>query len=182
MKIFYLITPIKGDDRKESSMASPASINGHPIHPMLIPFPIALWVFSLIADLIFLWRGNPVWRDWIAFYALLAGIIGAALAAVFGIIDWLSIKDPKVKRTADWHARLNVIALLVFAASFYLRTTSGSRMVSGSYTIPVVLSVLGVLLITISGYLGGELVFRHGVAVNPQYDTGGETRDKARAS
>jgi uncharacterized membrane protein len=163
-------------------MGSPASINGHPIHPMLIPFPIALWVFSLIADLIYVWRDNPVWRDYVAFYALLAGIIGAALAAVFGIIDWLSIKDREVKKIADWHARLNVIALLIFAASFYLRTTGGARLVSGSYTIPLVLSVVGVILITISGYLGGELVFKHGVAVNPQFDTAAEERAKARAS
>ena len=60
-------------------MASPASIGGHPVHPMLIPFPIALWVFSLVADVIFLWRGNPVWREYIAFYTLLAGTIGAAV-------------------------------------------------------------------------------------------------------
>lgn len=163
-------------------MSSPASIGGHPIHPMLIPFPIALWVFSFIADLIYLWRGNPVWRDYIAFYALLAGIIGAALAAVFGIIDWLSIKEREVKKVADWHARLNVIALLIFAASFYLRTTGGARLISGSYTIPFVLSVIGIILITISGYLGGELVFRYGVAVNPQHDTPPEERAKARAS
>jgi uncharacterized membrane protein len=161
-------------------MASPASVGGHPIHPMIIPFPIGLWVFSLVADVIYLWRGNPVWRDYVAFYTLLGGIIGAALAAVFGIIDWLSIKDRAVKKVADWHARLNVIALLVFAASFYLRTAGGQRMLGGGYTIPLLLSVLGVILISISGYLGGELVFRHGVAVNPQYDTGAEAREKAR--
>jgi uncharacterized membrane protein len=151
-------------------MASPASVGKHPIHPMIIPFPIGLWVFSLVADLIYLWRGNPVWRDWVAFYSLLGGIIGAALAAVFGIIDWLSITNPTVKKVADWHARLNVIALLVFVASFSLRTTSGAHWISGSYTIPLALSILGVILITISGYLGGELVFRYGVAVNPQRD------------
>ena len=147
-------------------MSSPASFNGHPIHPMIIPFPIALWVFSLIADVIYLWRGNPIWRDWIAFYALLGGIIGAAVAAVPGLIDWLSIKNKEIVKIANWHARLNVIALLVFAASFYLRTTSGASLVSGSYTIPLLLSVLGVILITISGWLGGELVFKHGMAVN----------------
>ena len=147
-------------------MASPASIGGHPIHPMIIPFPIALWVFSLVADVIYLWRGNPVWKDWIAFYALLAGIIGAAVAAVPGLIDWLSLTDKAVVKIANWHARLNVIALLVFAGSFYLRTTSGASLVGGSYTIPLALSVLGVVLIIISGWLGGEMVFRHGVAVS----------------
>jgi uncharacterized membrane protein len=146
-------------------MASPASIGGHPVHPMIIPFPIALWVFSLIADVIYLWRGNPVWRDYVAFYALLGGIIGAAVAAVPGLIDWLSLTDKAVVKLANWHARLNVIALLVFASSLYLRTTSGSGLVSGSYTIPLALSVFGVILITISGWLGGEMVFKHGVAV-----------------
>lgn len=149
-------------------MASPASIGGHPIHPMIIPFPIALWVFSLVADVIFLWRGNPVWRDYIAFYTLLGGIIGAAAAAVPGLIDWLSLKDPEVVKIANWHARLNVIALLIFAASLYLRTLGGSAMVSGSHTIPFGLSVLGVILISISGWLGGEMVFKHGVAVEAQ--------------
>jgi uncharacterized membrane protein len=149
-------------------MASNASIGGHPIHPMIIPFPIALWVFSLIADLIYLWGGNPLWRDYIAFYTLLGGIIGGAAAAVPGVIDWLSLKDREVVKIANWHARLNVIALLIFAASFYLRTMSGAGLVSGNYTIPVGLSVLGVILIAISGWLGGEMVFKHGVAVDQQ--------------
>ena len=135
---------------------------------MIIPFPIALWVFSLVADLIFLWRGNPVWRDHIAFYTLLAGIIGAVAAAVPGFVDWLSLKNPSVVKIANWHARLNVIALLVFAASFYLRTRGGSALVSGSYNIPIALSVFGVILISISGYLGGEMVFKHGVGVEQQ--------------
>ncbi len=166
-------------------MASPASIGGHPIHPMLIPFPIALWVFSLVADVVYLWRGNPVWKDWIAFYALLAGCIGAAAAAVPGLIDWLSITDKAVVKLANWHARLNVIALLVFATSFYLRTTSGASLVGGSYTIPVTLSVLGVVLISISGWLGGEMVFKHGVAVSSGSDAAPEktdTRTKVRAA
>ena len=149
-------------------MASAASISGHPVHPMIVPFPIGLLVFSLIADLIFLWRGNPVWRSYVAFYTLFAGIIGAALAAVPGLIDWLSLKDRNVVNIANWHARLNVIALLIFAASFYLRTTGGSGWVSRSYSIPIGLSVLGVILISVSGYLGGEMVFRHGIAVDQQ--------------
>ena len=149
-------------------MASPASMGKHPIHPIIIPFPIALWIFSLVADVIYLWRGNTVWRDYIAFYTLLGGIIGAAVAAVPGLVDWLSITDREVKKLADWHARLNVIALVIFVADFYLRTTGGARLLGGSPTIPLLLSVLGVVLITISGWLGGEMVYVHGVAVEPQ--------------
>lgn len=168
-------------------MASPASVGRHPIHPMLIPFPIALWIFSLVADVIYLWRGNPVWRDYVAFYTLLGGTIGAAGAALPGIIDWLSIKDREVKRLADWHARLNVIALLIFIASFYLRTTNGARLISGSLTIPLLLSVVGIILITVSGWLGGEMVYVHGVAVEPQRgpgkadDAGERSRESAKA-
>src|SRR5919202_5471655 len=136
-------------------MASPASMGKHPVHPMIIPFPIALWIFSLIADVIYLWRGNPVWRDYVAFYALLGGIIGAAVAAVPGIVDWLSITDREVKKIADWHARLNVIALVVFVADFYLRTNGGARWVGGSTTIPPLPSMLGVVLINVSGLVGG---------------------------
>jgi uncharacterized membrane protein len=164
-------------------MASPASIGGHPIHPMIIPFPIALWVFSLVADLIYLWRGNPVWRNWIAFYALLAGVIGGLVAAVPGLVDWLSLSDKAVFKIANWHARLNVIAVLIFAASFYLRTSSGASLVNASYSIAFALSVLGVVLIAISGWLGGELVFKHGVAVSSSSsvtpERGSETRSRA---
>jgi uncharacterized membrane protein len=163
-------------------MASPASMGRHPVHPMLIPFPIALWIFSLVADVIYLWRDNPIWRDYIAFYTLLGGILGAAAAAVPGIVDWLSIKDREVKKIADWHARLNVIALVVFAADFYLRTERGSTWVSGSTTIPLLLSVVGIVLITISGWLGGEMVYVHGVAVEPQPDTPADERGKARTT
>jgi uncharacterized membrane protein len=131
----------------------------------LVTIPIGLWVFSFVADLIFFWRGNPIWAEYIAFYTLLAGIIGAALAAVFGMIDRLGMRETDAIPTANMHAALNVIALLVFVASFYLRTTSGMRMTGGSYTVPFVLSLIGVIIIAISGYLGGELVFRYGVGV-----------------
>ena len=145
-------------------MSSPAKLMGHPIHPMLIPFPIALWVFSLVADIVYIWRDNPAW-GWIAFYTLAGGIIGAVLAAVFGIIDYFAIRDKKVSKIAAWHARINVLALLLFAASFYLRTTRGASLTSGNMTIPLLLSIAGVISVTASGWLGGELVFKHGVAV-----------------
>lgn len=145
-------------------MPRQAKLWGHPIHPMLIPFPVALWVFSLVADFIYVWRDNPAW-GWIAFYTLAGGIIGAILAAPFGIIDYFSIRDDKVSKLAAWHARFNVLALVLFAASFYLRTTRGASLISGSLIIPLALSILGVASIAVSGWLGGELVYKHGVAV-----------------
>jgi uncharacterized membrane protein len=148
-------------------MASRASIGGHPIHPMLIPFPIALLVFSFVADLIFLWRGNPVWENYVAFYTLLAGIIGGAAAAIPGLIDWATLTDPATVKVANWHARVNIITLLIFIASFYLRTTSGLVWITSMPSLPIVLSLIGVIGLTVAGWLGGELVFKHRVAVAP---------------
>jgi len=149
-------------------MASRASIGGHPIHPMLIPFPIGLLVFSFIADLIYLWRGNPIWRDYIAFYTLLGGIIGAAAAAIPGLIDWATLTDRAAVKVANWHARVNIATLFVFIASFYLRTTSGAAWVRSMPMLPLILSVVGVIGLSIAGWLGGQLVFAHGVAVTSE--------------
>jgi uncharacterized membrane protein len=162
-----------------SIMASKASIMGHPVHPMLIPFPLALWVFSFIADVLYLLRDDFLWLV-VAKYTLAGGIVGGALAAVPGLIDWLALKSSEVKRIANWHARLNVIALLIFAASLYLRTRYGRSIVNGSMTIPVLLSGLGVILISISGWLGGSLSYDHGVGVKPQHDSPEEEAAKLR--
>lgn len=149
-------------------MASRASIGGHPIHPMLIPFPIGLLVFSFVADLIYLWRGNPIWRDYIAFYTLLGGIIGAAAAAIPGLIDWATLTDPAVVRVANWHARVNIATLVIFIASFYLRTSNGAAWFPTLPTLPVIVSLVGVMGLSIAGWLGGQLVFKHGVAVDAE--------------
>jgi uncharacterized membrane protein len=151
-------------------MASKASIAGHPVHPMLVAFPIGLWVTSFAVDVIFYFVRNPN-LPLVSKIMIAAGLAGGVAAAVPGIIDWLTIKDPKVKKIADWHARLNIIAVIVFAASLYLRMRIGAPLVNWSMRIPVVLSALGVLLIGISGWLGGALVYEHGVAVAPQSNT-----------
>lgn len=135
---------------------------------MLIPFPIGLLVFSFIADLIYFWRGNPIWKDYIAFYTMLAGIIGAAAAAIPGLIDWATLTDPATVAVANWHARINIITLLIFVADFYLRTNSGANWISAVPSLPFILSIVGVVALAIAGWLGGELVFAHGVAVTAE--------------
>jgi uncharacterized membrane protein len=161
-------------------MASKASIAGHPVHPMIIPFPLALWTTSFATDVLFYFTRSSV-LPLIAKYLLAAGCIGAVAAAVPGIIDWLSIKHPSTKRIANWHARLNIIALLIFAASLYLRMKAGgAHLVSYGLEVPFLLSLLGVILIAISGWLGGALSFEHGVGVKPQHDTPEEEVAKVR--
>jgi len=143
-------------------MESRATIAGHPIHPMLIPFPLALWTTAFVVDVVFYFNRHPTLLV-ISKFLLAAGCIGAVAAAIFGIIDWLAIPKGEVKRVADWHARLNIIALIVFAASLLLRLGRFSDWVGRRLTIPFLLSLVGVILITISGWLGGELTFRYRV-------------------
>jgi uncharacterized membrane protein len=160
-------------------MASKASIAGHPIHPMIIPFPLALWTTSFVADVIFyFWRGPSLLV--ISKFLLAAGCLGAIAAAVPGIIDWSAIRNSKVKRIANWHARLNIIALIIFATSLYLRMKVGAAWVNYSLKIPFLLSLLGVILISVSGWLGGALSFEHGVGVAPQHDSPEEEVAKVR--
>ncbi len=148
-------------------MRTRVTIAGHPVHPMLIPFPLALWATSFVVDVLFYFVRHPTLLV-IAKFMLAAGCIGALVAAIPGFLDWQAIRNGEVKKVANWHARLNVAALVVFAISFVLRTSSYSELVGRRLTIPFLLSLVGVILITISGWLGGELVFRYGI---------GQTRD-----
>ena len=142
-------------------MRSRVTIAGHPVHPMLIPFPLALWATSFAVDVLFYFLRHPTLLV-IAKFMIAAGCFGAIAAAIPGIIDWLAIKNGDVKRVANWHARLNVAALVVFASSLLLRMGSYSELVGRRLTLPFLLSLVGVILILISGWLGGELVFRYG--------------------
>lgn len=151
-------------------MASKASILGHPVHPMIIPFPFALLTFSLVADIIYIWFDKNNWGV-VAFYTLAAGLVGGIVAAIPGVIDWLAIKDREVARIANWHARLNVIAIIIFAVDFYLRWQNKGQISQEGISLPFILSLLGVILISISGWLGGDLSYKHGVGVAPQHDT-----------
>lgn len=151
------------------------------MHPMIIPFPLALWTFSLVADVIYIWFDRSNWGV-VAFYTLAGGILGGIAAAIPGIIDWLAIKDREVARIANWHARLNIIALLIFAVDFYLRWRNKGQISQDGISLPLILSLLGVILISISGWLGGELSFKYGVGVRPQHDTPEEEAAKVRFS
>lgn len=141
-------------------MSSPASIGKHPMHPMLVVFPIGLWIFSFVCDLIHLLVSpNPIWSD-VAFYCIGGGIVGALLAAIPGFIDYLSLTDTRTKKIATYHLVLNLVGVVLFAANFGLRY-AGDRGAS----LPIILSAITLVGVGISGWLGGELVYVHGVGV-----------------
>jgi uncharacterized membrane protein len=140
-------------------MGSPASIKGHPIHVMLIPIPIGLWVFALVADVLAAMQGSAEWRT-VAFYCIGGGTVGALLAAGPGLVDLLSLPAGAAKRTGFWHMAINLAAVVLFAVNFLMRFRDPGH--SG----PILLTLLGVGLISLSGWLGGEMVYVHGVGVD----------------
>lgn len=146
-------------------MRAPASFAKHPLHPMLVALPIGLFVASFVAELISFWQAGEVWRD-LLFYNLAGGIIGAVVAAIPGFIDYISLKDEKVLPLAHRHFGVNVALLAVYAGNFWLRTESGKTLSGDSRLIPFLLSLLGMILLGLSGWLGGEMVYAHGVAVD----------------
>lgn len=140
-------------------MQFPTRLANHPIHPMLVPFPIALWIFSLVGDLIYVWTGSSIWSD-ISLYAMAGGNIGAGGAAIFGLADLLKLSEPHILKIGTWHMIINVVVLLLFLINWFLRFTGWPPETS-----LILLSAIGVVLLAVSGWLGGELVYSHGVAV-----------------
>lgn len=140
-------------------MSSPASIKKHPLHPMLVGLPIGLWVFALVCDLMHALSGNAVWQS-VATYCIAGGIVGAILAAVPGLIDYFSIDEAEMRRIASLHLAVNLGAVLLFGINLWLRF----RLPTDSI-LPVALSIAGVLAIGIGGWLGGEMVYVKGMAV-----------------
>ena len=155
-------------------MATPASIHKHPIHPMLIPFPIALWIFSLVCDVIYMaGLGDAIWQD-MALYTMIGGLLGALAAAVPGYLDYHSITDAAVKRVGFWHMVINLSIVVLFALNILL------RLVGEAENIPIILSIVAVTLLGLSGWLGGELVYVHGIAVEPHADAKGKKQEQNR--
>lgn len=147
-------------------MKTKASFAGAPIHPMLVHYPIALWTTSVITDAVFYFQRNSS-LVLISKYLIAAGIVGALLAALPGIVDWTTIADPAAKKTGTLHMVLNVSALLLFGGSLYLRMRNyGAPLVGFHLKVPFALSVAGLLDMAIAASLGGKLVYKHRMGVD----------------
>lgn len=142
---------------------------GHPVHPILTDFPIALWSTSLLGDLMGLWQGHTVYRQF-AFWAIAVGLIIAVPTIVTGLIDYAAIpqRHPALK-AATWHMWIMLSAATAYTCSLIARI--GHSLSSGlSIAIAIGLSVLGLCLLVIGGWFGGEMVFRHGLGSHRESD------------
>ena len=143
-------------------MESKARFLGHSIHQMLIVFPLGLLATAVIFDVIALVTKHPTWSS-AAYHMIPAGIVGGLVAAVFGFIDWLGIPaGTRAKRVGSLHGVGNVIVVLLFALAWWIRRGSPDAPSTASLT----LSILGVLLALVTGWLGGELVDRLAIGVD----------------
>lgn len=138
-------------------MQTPAQIKRHPIHPMLVGIPIGLWLFSFVCDLLTLGSSAPHWPV-VAFYTMVGGVVGALAAAVPGLIDLLSLPRA-LKRTALIHMSINLAVVALYLVNLWWR--AGEASMAG----PFWLSALAIAMLFVSGWLGGKLVYVHGVAV-----------------
>lgn len=137
---------------------------GHPLHPILNHFPIALFVLSLLFDVatLFGYGGNGLVLA--AFYAMLLGVVMGILAAITGLADYVDIRaDHPGKRGATLHMGLNLAMLVLYAINLNLR--NGDLAASSTPILPFVLSLVGVGIVGLSGYIGGQLVYDDGVGV-----------------
>jgi uncharacterized membrane protein len=135
---------------------------GHPVHQMLIVFPLGLLATAVIFDLIYLLGGGAMMAI-VSYWMIAAGIIGGLIAAPFGWIDWFGIPPgTRAKSIGLWHGAGNVVVLLLFVASWFVRVDLPER----PDALALALSFTGAGLALVTGWLGGELVDRLGIGVD----------------
>jgi uncharacterized membrane protein len=141
---------------------STAQIAGHPLHPMLIPFPIVGFVGTFFADIMLRASGDIFWYR-AGLWLLGIGLLFAALAAVAGLIDVFG--DVQIRNLNDaWlHAGGNVVAVVLELANFYLRYNGGASTASGT---GVWISLIVVVILLFTGWKGWEMVYKHHVGVS----------------
>lgn len=143
-------------------MESRAKLLGHPIHQMLIVFPLGLLATAVIIDIVYFASRALIFAE-VSYYLVIAGLIGGVVAAPFGFVDWLAIpRGTRAKRVGALHGSGNVVVLLLFLGSALLRADLPSEPPALAY----VCSFAGAALALVTAWLGGELVDRLGIGVS----------------
>lgn len=158
--------PAKGESSTNEldhtqGVPSRAAIKGHPLHPAVVVFPIAFLIGAFLTDLAF-WRSRGVMWASFSYWLLLTGVVGGTVAAALGAIDFLSIDRARMHRAGWIHAGGNVLVLMLAVVNWLLRIGDATAHV---LPLGLLLSAITSALLALTGYLGGELVFKHMIGV-----------------
>lgn len=140
---------------------SRARILGHPIHPMLVPFPITCFIGAFVTDIAYWRTADMQWANF-SVWLITAGLITGALAAIAGLTDFFSSRRIRALRAAWFHGAGNGLALILSLFNVFVHSRDAYTSVVPT---GLILSGLVALILIMTGWLGGELVFRHRVAV-----------------
>lgn len=157
-------------------MKSKASINSHPLHPILVSFPIAFFFGAFASDLIAAFSGNvSFWQT--GLYLETAGIVMGFLAAIPGFIDYLYTVPPRssAKKRAAKHGLLNASQLALFCIALIIRTNENDYKI-----LVIVVEAAGIVIICIAGWMGATLIYRNQIAVDPRYAHAGKWKEEYR--
>jgi uncharacterized membrane protein len=149
---------------------------GHPLHPMIVHVPVALWTAALVFDLLTFngIGGNALVQT--AFYAIVIGLIVAVLAILTGLAEyWDILPDQPAHRIGAYHMGLNVVVFALWSVSVALRVDT-FREAQTVGVVPLAISILASILLMISGYLGGRMIFDRGIGVQRHAKEDGRER------
>jgi uncharacterized membrane protein/nitrite reductase/ring-hydroxylating ferredoxin subunit len=155
-------------------MKSKANIKGHPIHQILVAFPIAFFTGVFIFDLLFLFTQKESFRQ-TALYLTEAGIVSSVITAIPGIIDYIFTIPPKssAKKRGAKHGLINVSVVMIFTLSLLIRLYTHTNIF-----LSLSIEALGVILLSIAGWLGGTLVVRNQIGVDHRYANAGKWKEQ----
>lgn len=157
-------------------MRSKVSIQSHPLHPILVSLPIGLWVAAFVFELV--GRNSPdLWAA--AFYCVIGGCVGAALAALAGFVDWLTVVPPNssAKQRGLLHGGLNALNLLLFIYVAYRLASPDARPDGAT----LLWMTAGIIALGIAGWLGGTLVYRNQIGIDHRYANAGTFKSRMLA-
>lgn len=140
-----------------------AAIGRHPLHPMLVPLPIGFLVGALLSDIAYASTEDAFWAR-ASFWLLVGGIATGVVAGLLGLIDLLGIQRARNLRIGWLHGLGNILAILVAIANVALRWTDAAAPIWGT---GLFLSAIITVILLVTGWLGGELSYRHGIGVSP---------------
>lgn len=148
-------------------MQSKFAIAGHPLHPVMVAVPVGLFIWALIADIVFGIRDEQGWYD-IAFWSGIAAWVSGLAAAFPGFGDYLTMaRHTEARDMAAIHMVLNVTTVGCYIAAMILMLDNGAIELNGKYQAVLGLHAFGTLLLAVSGWLGGEMVYRHHLGMIP---------------